>query len=109
MEDALRTPQPLTFEQFRGYVDQGKQSLGIDMSIDTPDQARSRAEIAREDKKLEYDLESRKRREDLEMVREQRRAVSTQAALGLVTSVIEGSVLKKHKLSTDGASVASRM
>lgn len=109
LEDALRTPQPLTFEQFRGYVDQGKQSLGIAMSIDTPDQERARAEITREDKKLEFELESRRRHEELETIKEQRRAVSTQAALGLVTSVLEGSVLKKHKLSTDGASVASRM
>ena len=108
LEEALRTPSPLTVDQLRYHLDQWKANGGI-VSIDTPDQERVRAEITREDKKLEFDLESRRRHEELENIREQRRAVSTQAALGLVTSVLEGSVLKKHKLSTDGASVASRM
>lgn len=107
MQEALRTPPQVPLHQLKDMIEQAKAG-GVPVTIDTPDQERIRAEINREDKKLDHVIDLENRRIELELIKEQRRKDITSKTGSLLAGIFESAVLKKHQLSPAAQSVASR-
>jgi len=107
LETALSQPRP----QYREVIEEAR-SNGVKITTDTPEWERARAEIAREDRKLEHQLTQAEKKSDLELIREKRRFamanVAGSMAGRLFDGLIGGQELKKHKMSPDATAVATR-
>lgn len=107
MQDALSRPPSIPIGQFKEFIQQARDN-GVPVNTDTVEQERIRAEIAREDKKLDHQLELERTRAEIERDRETRRSSSIGLAGNIINGIFEASSLKKHPLSSDASSVAGR-
>lgn len=107
LEDALRAPPVISVDKLRETIESVRAG-GIPVTMDSPDQERIRADIIREDKKLDHALALENKKIDLELTREKRRGAAMTVAGGLLGGIFESTVLKKHSMSDDGKAVAGR-
>ena len=107
LEEVVRSPPQVPIGQLRDMIQQARDG-GVPVSMETPDQERIRAEIIREDKKLDHTLALENKKIDLELIKEKRRGAAMMTAGGLIGGIFESKVLQKHNMSDSGKAVAGR-
>jgi hypothetical protein len=107
LESALQRPPEFNISQLRSVINEANAN-GVPVSVDTEERERLRSDNARKDREQDHKFNMEQKKIDLELHREKRRGLVMNSAVKAAGGFLEGTVLKKHVLSTDGESVARR-